>query len=34
MTRPGIRYSNIEPDHETSAMPDSIGVMGRASRNQ
>ena len=26
MTSPGIRYSNIDPDHETSAMPDSTAV--------
>ena len=34
MTRAGIRYSNIEPDQDTSANPSSTGVIGRPRRNQ
>ncbi len=30
----GIRYSNIDPDHETSAEPRPTGVSGRPSWNQ
>src|SRR5688572_1929422 len=33
-TRSGIRYSNIEPDQDTSAAPAPIGVTVRPSRNQ
>ena len=34
MTSAGIRYSNIEPDHEISAEPRPTGVSARPSRNQ
>ena len=34
MTSEGIRYSNIDPDHEISAAPFAIGVTARPSRNQ
>ena len=34
ITSDGITYSNIEPDHETSAIPVSTGVIGRARWNQ
>ena len=34
MTSAGIRYSNIEPDQETSAAPCPTGVMGRPRWNQ
>ena len=34
MTSDGIRYSNIEPDHEISAAPRPTGVTARPSRNQ
>ena len=34
MTSDGIRYSNIDPDHEISAAPCPIGVTSRPSRNQ
>ena len=33
-TRSGIRYSNIEPDQDTSAAPAPMGVTVRPSRNQ
>src|SRR5207253_10119459 len=34
MTSAGIRYSNIEPDHERRADPMPTGVKGRPSWNQ
>ena len=34
ITSDGIRYSNIDPDHEISAEPRSTGVKARPSRNQ
>ena len=34
MSNSGIRYSNIEPDHETSAEPLPTGVSARPRRNQ
>ena len=34
MIKDGIRYSNIEPDHEMSAAPCATGVTLRPSRNQ
>ncbi len=34
MTSDGMRYSNIEPDHEMSAAPRPTGVTARPSRNQ
>ena len=34
MTRAGIRYSNIEPDQDTSAAPSPTGVIGRPRWNQ
>ena len=30
----GIKYSNIDPDHDTSAAPPSTGTSARPSRNQ
>jgi hypothetical protein len=34
MTSAGIRYSNIEPDQDTSAAPSPTGVIGRPRWNQ
>ena len=34
MTSDGIRYSNIDPDHEISAAPCATGVTARPRRNQ
>ena len=34
MTIDGIRYSNIEPDHEINAAPFATGVTARPRRNQ
>ena len=34
MTSAGIRYSNIEPDHDSRADPTPTGVMGRPRWNQ
>ena len=34
MTSSGIRYSNIEPDHEMRAEPLPTGVSGRPRWNQ
>jgi hypothetical protein len=34
MTSGGIRYSNIEPDHDISAPLKPISTIGRPSRNQ
>ncbi len=34
MINPGIRYSNIEPDHERSTESRPTGVNNRLSRNQ
>ncbi|RIH78340.1 hypothetical protein Mterra_03675 [Calidithermus terrae] len=34
MTKVGIRYSNIEPDQETSALEPSTGTRVRPRRNQ
>ena len=34
MTSGGIRYSNIEPDHEIKALPRETAVAARPRRNQ
>jgi hypothetical protein len=34
ITSEGIRYSNIEPDHDSSIAPSSTGSSGRPSLNQ